>query len=343
MKTIKIKIADHQPGQPSLYGLFIIERLKQFYDVELSDDPDYIFYHERDFSYLKYPKAIRIMYTGENIHPNLNLSDYSISFDFDSYAGRNFRLPLYLVPWQHHEYMRAQGEDPDFEKAKPMTQKELSGKTGFCSFVYGNGRADPRRLEFFEALSEYKKVDSAGSLRNNIGRVVSVSEKVSFESKYKFSIAFENSSREGYVTEKLPSTLAARTIPIYFGDPSINREFNTKRFVNIHDYPSVEAVIERVKELDENDEEYLNTVNQPILALDHHPQNVRTEFDAFLQSIFDKPIADARKIKINSTHKKEIEDKENLYSIFIAGKNLCRPFMTPVKKIILSVYSLLTR
>lgn len=334
MKTVKIKIADHRPDQPSLYGVFIIERLKQFYEVELSDQPDYIFYHERDFSYLRYPAAIRIMYTGENIHPNLNLSDYSISFDLNSYGGRNFRLPLYLVPWQHHNYMRTRGEDPDFERIKPMTCEELTAKSGFCSFVYGNGRADPRRLEFFEALSRYKKVDSAGLLRNNIGRTVPVSEKVAFESSYKFSIAFENSSREGYVTEKLPSALAARTIPIYFGDPGVGRELNTKRFVNVHEYPDLTTVIERVKEIDANDDEYLRMVNEPILPLGHHHEVVRQNFDLFLRSIIDRPLSDARMIKINSTHRREIEEKEKLYSLLVAAKDLIRPVVAPLKNLI---------
>lgn len=41
--------------------------------------------------------------------------------------------------------------------------------------------------------------------------------KVSFLRKYKFSIAFENGSTDGYITEKVTNALEAGTVPIYFG------------------------------------------------------------------------------------------------------------------------------
>src|SRR5262249_55166951 len=53
---------------------------------------------------------------------------------------------------------------------------------------------------------------------------------------YKFVIAFENSSLSGYNTEKLTHAIEADCVPIYWGDPEIGRSFNTRRFVNGHDY-----------------------------------------------------------------------------------------------------------
>lgn len=334
MKTVRIKILDYDPTDKLSIGYFLLERLKGIYNVEISEDPDYIFFNERSAGFLKYPKAVRILYTGENVHPNLNLCDYSLTFDFNTYDGRNFRMPLYIVPWQHHAFAWQHGEDPDFENVKPVTTEELASKSGFCSFVYGNGRADPRRMNFFEALSKYKKVDSAGILENNIGYAIPVTKKVAFERNYKFSIAFENSSREGYVTEKLPSALAARTIPIYFGDPGVGREFNTERFINIHEFGSFEAAIERIKTIDADDNEYLRIINQPILPEGHHHEEIRKKLDEFLKTIMDKPLEEARQIKINSTHKHEIEQRELFYSWFVYFKDITRPFFTPLKKLL---------
>jgi hypothetical protein len=42
-------------------------------------------------------KVKKIFYTGENLRPNFNECDYSLTFDFDSYDGRNIRLPLWML------------------------------------------------------------------------------------------------------------------------------------------------------------------------------------------------------------------------------------------------------
>lgn len=71
----------------------------------------------------------------------------------------------------------------------------------------------------FEALKKYKKVNSGGRYLNNIGRAVV--DKIQFESRHKFSICFENSSYPGYTTEKIIEAFAAKTIPIYWGNPCV--------------------------------------------------------------------------------------------------------------------------
>lgn len=328
MKTIKIKICNYDPSDPLSYGKFLIERLERFYTVELSGDPDYVLFNEKTSEYLKYPRAIRIFYTGENIHPNWNLCDYAISFDRESFGGRNFRLPLYLVPSPYYLDMKAKGEDAGFEEVKPMTRDELAQKTGFCSFVYSNYLADPKRKELFDIISSYKKVSSGGQYINNVGGPVD--SKLEFESKHKFSIAFENSSRDGYTTEKLPSALAARTIPIYFGNPSINLEFNTERFINLHDFPSFESALARVKEIDQNDDLYLSIVNQPVLAKDFHQQKILGALDDFLRSIFDQSVSDAKRRFINSAHAVLLENRERYF--FAADKkiSLLRKLTSPI-------------
>nr|WP_257842607.1 glycosyltransferase family 10 [Helicobacter sp. 13S00477-4] len=93
--------------------------------------------------------------------------------------------------------------------------------------MYSHSDSSKLREEFFEALSLYKKVDSAGSYRNNIGRTLPIingdfsTSKYEFMKDYKFSIAFENSSANGYSTEKIIQAFGAQTIPIYWGDQKV--------------------------------------------------------------------------------------------------------------------------
>lgn len=99
-------------------------------------------------------------------------------------------------------------------------------------------------------MSKYKKVHSGGKLLNNFGDTVK--DKLEFISDFKFTFAFENSSYPGYVTEKIYDSMFVNSIPIYWGSPLINIDFNTKSFVNHHDYNNDEEVIQRIIELDQD-------------------------------------------------------------------------------------------
>jgi len=77
--------------------------------------------------------------------------------------------------------------------------------------------------------------------------------KIEFLKRYKFNIAFENASLPGYTTEKIVEPMAARCLPIYWGNPLIEREFNPKSFLNYFDFRDDDALIEKIIEFDESD------------------------------------------------------------------------------------------
>ena len=55
----------------------------------------------------------------------------------------------------------------------------------------------------------------------------------------------------------------ANTVPIYWGNPLIGNDFNPKAFINCHDFDSFEAVVDRVREIDSNEDLYLSYLNEP--------------------------------------------------------------------------------
>jgi hypothetical protein len=163
------------------------------------------------------------------------------------------------VPWRFGPALLFKnGEDPE---------KQLAEKTGFCSFVVGanHPRKNRKRPEFFKKLSRYKRVDSGGRFMNNIGGPVppGFDPKIEFLRRYKFHLAFENESREGWTTEKIYDAMVARTLPVYWGNPRIHEEFNPKSFLNYFECQSDEALIERIIELDRDDTKYLEYARQP--------------------------------------------------------------------------------
>jgi len=237
---------------------FIYRMIEKAYDIEITPiNPDAVIYSCFGFEHLKY-SCPRIYFTGENKRPNFNRCDYAFSFDYPV-NERNFRLPLYRAYPQYPQLFNAR--DPD---------KVISQKRRFCSFVNSNAKAE-ERIRLFDQLSEYKQVDSGGKVRNNVGG--RVDSKVDFISNYKFNIAFENSSYPGYSTEKLVEALVTNTIPIYWGDPKISNDFNTKAFINCHDFNSMNEVIEHIKKVDNDDILYRQYLSEPFLL-----NNKETEF-----------------------------------------------------------------
>lgn len=257
MKHIKIKFVDSWEGfgngdQPNDF----LNILQQKYDVEISDNPDYLFYSGFGNKHLKYD-CVRIFFTGECITPNFNECDYAIAFDRLDFGDRYLRIPLYNIFQYKSEYDKLLNR-PEF------THDDLKGKKGFCSFVVSNCFADDVRAVFFDKLSAYKQVSSGGRFRNNIGGAVA--DKKAFQAKHKFAIAFENTSYDGYCTEKIMEAFAAGTIPIYWGDPNVDKDFNPDSFINTHDYCNFDEVIERVKQIDNDDDLYMKIRNaNPLL------------------------------------------------------------------------------
>ena len=108
-------------------------------------------------------------------------------------------------------------------------------------------------------------MDAGGRAFNNMGYRVPGGPwgKIEFLKRYKFNIAFENASLPGYTTEKIVEPMAARCLPIYWGNPLIHREFNPKSFLNYFDFRDEAALIERIIELDRSDALYRQYVAEP--------------------------------------------------------------------------------
>jgi len=242
-RKIKIDFSDFWGGFDKTNNYFY-NLLKEEFDIEISSNPDYLFFSIFGNSHQNY-KCVKIFYTGENIAPPLGYCQYSFSFDYLN-DSRNYRLPHYLL------------YDGYYELARPKIIDDSLANRKFCNFVASNGNCQERN-QFVIELSKYKKVDSGGRWMNNIG--YAVSDKRKFQSEYKFSISFENNAYRpqflGYTTEKIMEPMTVNSIPLYWGNPIISKEFNTKSFINFYDFNSFEKMIEYIIEVDKDNNKYL--------------------------------------------------------------------------------------
>jgi hypothetical protein len=273
-KKIKIDFSDFWGGFDKTNNYFY-NLLKDDFDVIITDNPDYLFFSIFGNKHLNY-KCKKIFYTGENMAPPLHYCDYSFSFDYLD-DERNYRIPHYLL------------YDGYYELQRPKIIDESLAKRKFCNFVVSNNGCQERN-HFYTELSKYKKVDSGGRFANNLG--YAVDNKVKFQSEYKFSIAFENNAyrpqHPGYTTEKIMEPMTVNSIPIYWGNPEIGKEFNTKSFINVYDFDSIDSVINYIEYLDNNDKKYLELLNQPWFTEYNIPENNKIEnIKSFLYKIFE--------------------------------------------------------
>jgi hypothetical protein len=138
-------------------------------------------------------------------------------------------------------------------------------------------------------LSKYKKVHSGGKILNNVGGPVK--NKIQFISEFKFTFAFENSSFPGYVTEKVYEPMFVNSIPIYWGSPLVHLDFNTKSFVNHHDYKNDEEVIDRIIELDSDKYKMADLLNETWFTNNQLNQYCNKELlRSFFANIFNQNI-----------------------------------------------------
>lgn len=286
MKKIKIAFVDFWQGF-DIYNNYFVNVLKNKYDVEVITDGnkeavEYLFYSCFGYRNLEYD-CVKIFYTGENIVPDFNLCDYAIGYEHMDYGDRYIRMPLYVIDYRD-----------DYRHMMEIRGKIIS-REKFCSFVASNNaEADSARKDIFIKLSEYKKVDAGGRYLNNIGDENGVADKRQFQEQYKFSMAVENSSHPGYCTEKIVQAFTAGTIPIYWGDPKVGIYFNERAFINCHKYRSLDAVLEEIRSIDQNEEKYRSMLNElPITDKQQTMEAYDGRFEQWITNIIEQPLSQA--------------------------------------------------
>lgn len=297
MKTLKVSFSDFWGGfeNNNNFWTLMFKRLNIPYEI-VEDNSDLLISSCFGSSWLNKISKKRIYWTGENWFrmdtPITQLSGNSIlkffdmvySFDYNNYSN-HYRLPLYLIDC-------IESNVTDFNQIiRKKTKEELKSEfinRKFCTFVQGNGNCQFRN-DYFNRLNQIEKVDSYGSLFNNTGIKLDRTGKIEKTKDYKFSLAFENSEYDGYVSEKIIDAFKSDIIPIYWGGSKINQEFNSKSFVDVNTL-GLNKSLEVISELNKNFKSYWEYYNQPIISenqisLENRINEFEKQFESFILSI----------------------------------------------------------
>lgn len=226
------------------------------YRVEFSDEPQLTIFSCYGTTH-RQMRGTKVFVNWENRPWSFADRDWAFTSDIRR-SPRHHRLPLWVAHLDELGDPAAYGPPADGDPAD----------RGFASVVVSNADCSARE-RIHDLLNEYSPVASGGRHRNNVGGPVD--DKLGFISKYKFHIACENSRYPGYATEKLLHGLYARTVPIYWGDPLITRDFNPHRFINVRDPADERTLLARVRELDRDPVAYREMLDQPWFRDGHRP------------------------------------------------------------------------
>lgn len=72
-------------------------------------------------------------------------------------------------------------------------------------------------------------------------------------SRYKFTIAYENTAYPGYVTEKVIDAMVAASVPVYMGAPDIGEQLPAKALIDARAFGSPEAISARMEQMTESE------------------------------------------------------------------------------------------
>lgn len=222
----------------------------------------------------------KIFWTGEDVINNytdfsdhcLNESSLSIGFLPENEIPENLRYKYIRFPlWLLFYFINTPDntiptKDYINSIVKKINQTQYI-KTNFCALVAGHDRNGIRGY-LKSQLSDISEVKSAGSYLHNDDSLTKKynNNKIEYLKSFMFNICPENTSTNGYVTEKLFQSFDAGCIPIYNGGGNyIEPEVINPNAIIYFTPEKSDQVINQVKELWQNPKYYSEFIKQPKL------------------------------------------------------------------------------
>jgi alpha(1,3/1,4) fucosyltransferase len=240
--SLAVDFRDFWPGFDP-WDNFLLSALSALGPVEVTPEADLCFYSCFGTSHRRFV-GCKVQVIGENLRPNFHESDFAIGFDLTP-DDRFLRYPLWAWDVDTSALLRPFGEN-GVEQAPE-----------FCAFLAANPHS-PFRNALFEQLSRHRFVHAGGAVFNNAPGPAPRDaghwrqSKIEWLSAFRFTIAAENDAYPGYTTEKLVDAFLAGSVPIYWGDPLVDCDFNPAAFLDVGAFGTVSRTVDAVLAVDDD-------------------------------------------------------------------------------------------
>lgn len=287
LPPIRLAETGNWVGQSSIPGRStFLELLTHYFPITYIPEEEYLkadflICGDGGFKYEKFPKT-RIFITAENHDPNLSLFDYCLTHNRKQ-NDRCLHFPYWLQRVLYYPELQKR-----LEERPPLTVDEfVAQKREFCNFICRNHVCRTRN-RFVKHLSERKRVNCPGPFMHNTDFVLGKSnqDKYDYQEKHIFSVAYENEASPGYTTEKIVDAFVSRTIPIYWGDPTVEEIFNPEAFIHARRFANEKELIDYVIALSEDAESCVTMLNAPVFRNPAVLEEKRQELLQFMANVF---------------------------------------------------------
>jgi hypothetical protein len=212
----------------------------------------------------------KIFFTGENLIDRPAYTDHcldevnlSLGFDYLSYPNY-LRLPLWFL-----YFIKPCSSLNDIQnwidEIEIVSSKQLTENRKFCSLISSHDSKGIRKY-CFELISKIGFIESAGSFLKNTDdlKLKFHDDKIKYLRQFKYNITFENSNRNGYVTEKIFQSLISGCIPIYYGSHnSPELEILNQTRILFFDPANPNLLLDAILKLN-NDNDFKSFVSQKV-------------------------------------------------------------------------------
>jgi hypothetical protein len=129
-------------------------------------------------------------------------------------------------------------------------------KSKMCAAFISSGLDESGRKQIFDDLVKHMPIDSFGRFKKNRRLLFDRGPKTKLKvlKRYRFTLAFENSLCQDYVTEKFFEPLIAGSIPVYLGAPNVD-EFapGDRSYINVNDFASMKDLAQFLDSVDDSE------------------------------------------------------------------------------------------
>ncbi|XP_041362087.1 glycoprotein 3-alpha-L-fucosyltransferase A-like [Gigantopelta aegis] len=199
--------------------------------------------------------TVKILFVLESPYVSDN---YSKNEGYINWTATYRRDSTIVAPYEKFDLFPNSSQVVNLKKHYP--KNFASGKTKMAAIFISNCRGANRRMDIVQELQKYITVDVYGQCGNlECPRTSSEECFKLLNEDYKFYLAFENANCRDYITEKFfVNGLRNDVIPVVMGaHPDDYRKVSPPHsYIHVEDFPTIRALAEYMKELDQNDNKY---------------------------------------------------------------------------------------
>lgn len=204
----------------------------------------------------KIKSKVKILFYGESLdryppYNNLtllkNTFDMIIGFKYTNLKDKLYRFPLWLCYYPYYNINNPTDNVLTHINNNYLKNLKLNKKDAVLISRHDRGG---QRTKIYNEMIKYVDIKCPGNFKNNTKNISSRSkDKIEYIKHFTYNICPENSSFEGYFTEKIFQSLEAGCIPIYWAIDYPEHEILNKQcycFIDVNDNNDIQTKIHNV-------------------------------------------------------------------------------------------------